>query len=290
MPAPDCPSLLVVMSVLHDYVEEALNEQGIYQITAYGWSDADTIDPAFVGHALWQSQPPTEPDWQTINFNGGMPRSSPTVKQESLVTCGEDFMGAMLAARHATGTSLCVNKCVAFNHSDDDEYWLQNATSLLWLGIASDRIREFFLLAVFGQSADQFFSRRSGPRNWGAPFTASLTLARNQHELTLLTELEALGLKIQSSRSARNTITHVHATRAAARSQALLSEQRTRATTGEPYPSPADLTLEELRVTAASTAYPQGERAAALEEMKEWYQRLAHTSNIIFQIEYNRRH
>ena len=73
------------MAALRAYADQALQDSDLYDITNYGWTDHDTIDPSLAGHALWQTRPPAEPDWQSI-FDGGMPRTNPSLAQETLVS------------------------------------------------------------------------------------------------------------------------------------------------------------------------------------------------------------
>jgi hypothetical protein len=287
MPPIDQPPLPLVMTALQAYADQALHDNDLYEITGYGWSDHDTIDPAFAGHALWQTRPPAEPDWQAI-FDGGIPQTNPSAKQETLVTHGEDFIGAMQAARQAAGIALCLNQTINPESSDDDHYWFHTATCALWLGIASDRIRDYFLLAIFGQTDKQYFKTRKEPGHWAAPFAVGIEQARDECERNLLTTLEPLGQSLRSSREERHVITHAIATRTARRSADTLSEQRTRATSRDPYPSRQEITFEELRDSLPST-YHHDERAQAFQRVKAWYECLVQASNIVFEVEYNRR-
>jgi hypothetical protein len=287
MPSTDHPPLPLVLTALQAYVDQALRDHELYEITGYGWSDCDTMDPEFAGHALWQTRPPAEPDWERI-FGGGLPQTNPSPTQETLVTHGEDFIGAMEAARQAAGLALCLNQTLDPGFPDDDHYWFHTATCALWLGIASDRIRDYFLLALFGQTDKEFFKTHKQPAHWAAPFSVSLQNAGDQRERELLTTLESLGQVLRAAREERHTITHAIATRTAQRSAETLSEQRTRATNRDPYPSRNDITFEELRASQPST-YHRDERAQAFQRFKAWYECLVRASNLVFEIEYNRR-
>jgi hypothetical protein len=238
-------NLSAVMEALNSHLEEALAANGIHRITAYGWLDADTIDSEFAGHALWQTCPPCEADWQAI-FDGGMPRHNPTTEQLALVTNGEDFTGATLIARQAIGMALCFNSSIDPSCISDDEFWYHVATSFLWLGIASDRIREYFFLGVFGKNREQYYRAFPGQKkeNWAAPFAAAS--GRDEDERAMLGQLEQLAQVLQSFREERHHITHAVATRGANGVAATLRGQQDHATTLRPYPRPADVPFEEL--------------------------------------------
>ena len=154
----------------------------------------------------------------------------------------------MQAARQAAGIALCLNQTINPESPDDDHYWFHTATCALWLGIASDRIRDYFLLAIFGQTNKQYFEKRKDPGHWAAPFAVGIEQARDERERNLLTTLEPFGQSLRTSREERHVITHAIATRTAKRSADTLSEQRTRATSREPYPSRQQITFEELPI------------------------------------------
>src|ERR1017187_8353643 len=244
MSAETRPPLPVIMAALDDYTEELLHANGFYKITSYGWSDADTVDPEFSGHAVWQTSPPFEPDWQRI-LDGGIPDVTPSLRDEALMLNGDNFTGAMLIARQSVGLALCTDNDIESTAVPDAQFWCHAATCLLWLGIASDRIREYFLITIFAQDQEQYFRTHKG--TWASPFSEALLVARDEEESSLLRRLEPLGQRLQSARKERHTITHQIATRFASRTRALLREQRLLGISQQPYPPPPEITFEELR-------------------------------------------
>jgi len=48
-PPIDQPPLPLVLTALQAYADQALHDNDIYEITGYGWSDHDTIDPRSPG-------------------------------------------------------------------------------------------------------------------------------------------------------------------------------------------------------------------------------------------------
>ena len=115
------PSLASTMAALDRFADELMQEEGLYRITSYGWADQDTIDPEFSGHALWQTEPPFEPDWERI-FDGGVPRWTPLPRVEQLMLNGEDFLGAMLIARRFAGIALCADRNTDPASIDDEQF------------------------------------------------------------------------------------------------------------------------------------------------------------------------
>jgi hypothetical protein len=286
MESNEPPSLPTIMASLQARVTEALHANGLYKITAYGWRDAETVDSEFVGHALWQTDPPFEADW-TAMFSGGVPQRTPTDRDEQLMMNGDDFTGAMLFAWQAFGLALCT---AWSNNVTDDEaggFWFYVATSLLWLGIASDRIREYFLVAMFSMGSSGYFSNHSS-QQWASPFTEACTDARNAAEEILLAALEPLGRLMQEHRKKRHKIIHQMATHAASRNREILRDQRQHGTAQVPFPNPDDLPFEDL-IAARPADVEQDERQSVIEQTKLWYDCLAQASNIIFQIEHARR-
>jgi hypothetical protein len=282
MPEPEL-RLDTVLHRLDEQRERLLSDRGLYPITSYGWLDADSVDPNYAGHAMWQMGSPCEPDWEVI-LGGGLPREEPTDTQLSLVRTGEDFSAAMLVARYSAGMALCTNHALDAYRIDDDEYWMHVATSILWLGIASDRIRDYFTLAYHGVIADDLPHKRGDP--WATPFCN--TKSRDDEQGAQLGQLVPLAETLQRFRKQRNYITHKIATRAAKRTHAILSKQQEHARNRTPYPSPPDLSFEELQMLQSSTTVGD-ERERDLRDIAQWYECLVQVSNIVFEIEYGRR-
>ena len=261
-----------------------LTKKDFMRLAPDGWLDADTMDSEYSGHAIWQTQPPCEADWQLI-FDGGHPRYEPTDIQLSLVQSGEDFTAAMGIARMNIGSALFINEMLAADNVADDDYWMHVATAMLWLGIASDRIRDYLTLSCFGMMADKYpFDRKND--TWATPF-AKVTRSHVDEEPQLV-RLASLAEVVRGHRNERHGITHLLATRAAKRTIAVLVEQQQHARMRVPYPPPTFLSFEDLSVLETNTE-PSQERKNAFQKLGDWYVSLAEVSNIVFQIEYERR-
>jgi hypothetical protein len=289
---PDQLTIRATLSSLDVQIQAVLDDNGVYDVTMYGWQDHDTPDPNSLGHYLWQAAPPFAQDWEAL-LNYKRPTLSPSASDEFLLQQGEDFVGTMLFARRSIGLALCHAKAANPRTLDeDDEFWHGYTSSLLWLNIASDRLREYFLMGVFQQTGDDEYkegvrkdsqkSRLWKHQHYLKPF--KVAVGTSDVECELLTALRPVAKAIGQRRKERNQIVHDMATRTARRSIMLLREQRENALNGPP-PPPPDLTFTELQ--ACSHLNPQyDELQAATINMTAWYLDLINASNLVFQIEH----
>ena len=79
-----------------------LLSHNVYDIGNYGWQSEDTEDPDYIGHAMWQTNPPIETEWEYL-FGNGPVRHRPTEKEKLLTVAGSDFEGLMRASRLSIG-------------------------------------------------------------------------------------------------------------------------------------------------------------------------------------------
>lgn len=270
--APDLKSKL---SALRDKANELLHFHEIYDIMSYGWENEDTPDSEYVGHAMWQTQPPFEPDWSAL-FEGKPVAYQPTTRDEYLVLNGEDFTGTMIFARRSLGMAL-LYASVAENDDvtgENLEFWQEYATTMQWLNIASDRIRDYFIMARFGKKTAKAFNKAYRQQHaagtpdpvYSTPFEEALVGAHKDY-LDSLRRLRDIAVAVQGHRTERNHIVHDVATHTAQRSLWILRNQRQR-TTGNAEP-PQTLAI-----------------APAVEKLKTWYVELVQMSSLVFEIEY----
>lgn len=279
-------SLHDTLKALATHRDQLLEKRGIYRITNYGWKDANTIDSEFAGHAWYQVSPPTQPDWDAM-FNGGIPRFETTDQQRELTRNGDDFTNCMLIARHTLGHALCIDETTSWSSSYDDEYWTHIATTTLWLGIATDRLREFITITLHNTTTKKYFSKPTQKQqSWSHP-VASVT-ARDAEEAAHLTTITRLLDELYEYWRERNTVHHHIATHQTQQLDERLQEQQERARTGVPYPPRDDVSFEDFADSVPSYD-PFYERVGARERVTRWYHCLASASNSIFVIEQRRR-
>jgi hypothetical protein len=257
-----------LLPMLHDEADELLQKHGIYDILTYGWADAETPDDEYVGLAMWQTDPPFKHDWATL-FKGRPPRYTPNERDEILLRNGEDFTGAVLFARRSLGMALCFAAVSDPNvFGEDEEFWHQYATTIIWLTIATDRLRDFFLMARFGKMKEDY-----GGASYSDPFKKAVEGAPTDLQQCLV-ELSGIAEELQKHRLERNKLVHEVATKAAQRSLDLLHEQRR-------------LAAKTTKTISHERPISQNEElATAIEKMKLWYRRLIKASSLAFEFEY----
>jgi hypothetical protein len=264
-----------LLGVLHDEAEELLVQNKVWDVSTCGWEDADTPNAEYFGIAIWEMNPPFEHEWGTL-LEGHTPKHHPTERDEILLRTGEDLIATMIFARRSLGMALCfaaVSDPAATG--GNDEFWQEYATTLMWLNIACDRMRDFFLMARFGQRKKQYEERyrvenKTTKVPYSAPFKAGVqgvasNLSKCLNELALLTE------NLQEHRHERNVRVHEIATIAAQRSLYLLREQRRLAGQANSQTSPIHY----------DEALP-----LAVEAMKVWFGRLMKATALVFEFEY----
>jgi hypothetical protein len=262
---------------IHDEAEGLLSEHKIWEVSHYGWEDADTPDREYGGIAFWEMSPPYKHDWGTL-FEGRIPKYIPDKRDEVLLKSGEDLIATLMFARRSLGLTLCY---AAVARSDvmgeDDEFWQEYATTLMWLNIASDRLRDFFIMARFGQTKSQYheqYRMQRDPKDYRVPYSAPFkepTEGVAPTQESCLKELSDLAENLQHHRKDRGDRVHEIATMTAQRSIDLLHEQRRLAGRKTPLDRPP----------LHDEALPP-----AIEAMKLWFGRLIKAAALAFEFEY----
>jgi hypothetical protein len=258
-----------LLRLLQHEADELLLKHHVYELLNYGWRGADTPDPEYIGLAMWQVTPPFDHDWAALENR--TPTYVPTKRDEILLANGEDFTGAMDFARKSLGMALCLAAVSDQNVlTGNEEFWHEYATTLLWLNIASDRLRDFFLMARFGQTKKKYQNRRDERAAYAYPFKDAIEGASSNLQ-KCLAELSELAVELQENRAERNRLVHKVATLTARLSIELLREQRR-------------LASKENRPANVST-FRDETFSNAIEAMKEWYRRLVKASSLTFEFE-----
>jgi len=145
---------------LRSHIEMLLNEAGVFHLSTFGWVDAYNADPEFIGHAMWQTDPPVSHDHVVFNARRkwtGNPPAEPTKEQALLAVSGADFEGLMTAARMSIGLFLFqANFLREFLFHDDKFFDLHGISSIIYLATASERVREYFIAAAFGKKQKSY--------------------------------------------------------------------------------------------------------------------------------------
>jgi hypothetical protein len=275
--------------------DSLLLANGVYNIGNYGWLSDEDIDPDAFGHAMWQTDPPLELDWETLNGCGPV-RHRPTEKQKLLSVAGNDFEGLMQASRLSIGLCLFHRSVAAKNPLHDNHYfWLHHTNSILQLDMASDRIRDYFTVAFHDKTQKEYNNKDKYDGkikyNWyTTPFVHAADLCRvkpiggkmNQ----AVAPLPAIAAEIHAFRELRNEIVHEISTRLGRREKEFVEKQQ-KAHDVQKVQKAAELSFEELVKHHSSIDEKQkSELFTASETLVTWYKKLTELSGLVFETEY----
>jgi hypothetical protein len=283
--------LKMLLTELDEEADRLLCTHKIWTLHGYAWDGLDTPSDEYVGLAMWELNPPFEPDWQALMNRGQIVDYEPTKRDEVLLQNGEDFVGTMEFARQSLGMALCYASVgdQKYNIFGKAPFWQSVATTLTWLNVASDRLRDYFLMAAFGQKkgtySESYKTRNQTKESppFAVPFEQAATSALADKKQILGTLVD-LARKFQSYRKDRNAIVHEIASKSAEASISNLKEQRELAKTRKPRQF-EHLDMEELVARdKADTTVP-----SEIERMKTWYACLVKAGSLIFEFEYRNR-
>ncbi len=283
-------SLTNLFAALHEEAAQLLNATGIYSVLDYAWEDEDTPASDHLGLAIWSTDAPFEPSW--FPWEHSSPPPMPTERDETFYKAGEDFIGTMELARNAIGLAL-----YSFEHRkpdnimDDDVYfWEQSASAAVWLNIAADRIREYHVMARFGERAEQYDTqfRRAGFLRPFRAYEPDASPKAKEAAADLLKDAKEL----ESRRNARNEIVHEVASRQGRNAIVMLNHQKEASSQASQLPLNS-ATLEEAKSWKDATEAIQAERRKEMEEtisdLKGWYLLAVHACALAFEYEYWKR-
>jgi hypothetical protein len=290
MPKQDseAPNLLVA---LHEQSAQLLNAAGIYSVLDYAWEDENTPANEYLGLAIWSTDAPFEPDW--FGWNHTKPPAMPTKQEEAYYKAAEDFIGTMELARNAIGLVL-----YSFEHrkpdnilDDIEPFWEHSAGAAVWLNIAADRIREYYVTARFGVPPEEYEAQ--GTRNgFTKPFRA-FEANETPNAQKAAADLRSDAKKLEKRRNARNTIVHEVASRQGRNALLSLKHQREESTHGPYVPRMTANFAEEAKTWKEATEAIQAERRREMEDtisdLKAWYLLAVHACALAFEYEYWKR-
>jgi hypothetical protein len=218
-----------LLIALRNAANELLSADGIYSILDYAWDDAETPSSEYVGLAMWTTDAPFEPDF---NFwHRTVPPAEPTERDVIFHKSGEDFIGTMELARNSIGLSRYAWEHRKPDHILDDEeiFWEHRAAATLWLNIASDRIRDYFVMARFGMPTKQYKTLHKENGIYARQFRMH-NAGEGEAARKVALELEPFAEQLGGFRRSRNEIVHSIASRQGNNAILSLSHQREQAT------------------------------------------------------------
>jgi hypothetical protein len=270
----DPQELATLLKELDGEIEQALLAERVYAIDAYGWVNHDEADPDYLGHTLWQTDPPFQADFETL-LGGGTVKYEPTLRDEVLTRNGEDFEAVMTAARQVMGMAIVRARSAQHPSVGGPEgFWQDYSVCTMLLSIASDRLRDFLVMTMENTEYD---SRRSEKDQDGLIKRA----------FKRVPGLAALATQSQQFKKRRNDIVHRIATQTARRSVSTLETQRHHARSGLPVEI-WEPTFEEFQAARLVSSEPSVE--VQVRQLKDWYRCLIEASNLVFRAENALRH
>jgi len=275
-----------LVEYLDQEVAERLTAHQIFDIGNYGWLNENTPDPQFIGHALWQTEPPLECDYEAAF--GDPTLHSPIGDEEVLTVSGADFEGLMQLARMSIGLSLWQQKLAEDTLFGDNHYfWLHYVSAMVLLNSASDRLRDFFVMAFFQEKIKNYDKKKVGNNKrkncwYQTPFEQAHE-TKDQSIAEQLGNLASLAEEIFRCREKRNKIVHEVASKAGKISRDITYKQREQRQSGFVRQK---LSFEETtkHFDEAQEAH-KGELRAATDQIISWYKMLVQASSYVFEIE-----
>ncbi|MEW6450062.1 MAG: hypothetical protein AB1490_05400 [Pseudomonadota bacterium] len=272
-------------------IEKLLNAEKIWAFNAFGWVSAYDVDPEFVGHAIWQTEPPIDID-PFIFGVGQEPDAEPPPRPEEwrqlLAISGADFGGLMKAARMAIGLYLVQSQLSQEAQFPSEDFMdLHWTSSIIYLATASERLREFFVAAAFRQTQNLYAARGSAYRDqkrvwYTTPFFEAQTHFTTGGFPELLGKLLPMTTQIQALRNRRNLLIHELATAIGQREREVIKNQ--------PTPIATDFSYNQIKEAARlAKVERERQRSLATAELRDWYDLLMRASNEVFVFEYRRR-
>ena len=205
-----------LVEYLNQEVEENLESCEVYKLSSYGWLDEWTPNPKYIGYAMYDADSIYMEDWDSIE--GYEPvKYRPSDREIFLIKSSEDIFNLMEMSRFSIGLTLLFKHIAEDKPVDPNNYfWLNFINSCLLLSIVSDRIRDFFVLAFFGEKYKNYerkYHKKYGKKiRYSYPFLTAKDIKVNTAITHIIDNLSMLSAKIEIFRRKRNDIVHDIAT------------------------------------------------------------------------------
>lgn len=284
-----------LIEYLDQEVTDMLLANHVYDIGNYGWQSEDTEDPDYIGHAMWQISPPIETEWEYL-MGTGPTRHRPTEKEKLLTVAGNDFEGLMRASRMSIGLSLLHKSIAEQKPFDDNHYfWLHHTDAMLQLNMASDRIREYFVIAFYDETSEEYKEKGRKKSWYVTPFIEARDRCQ-EHQIranivNAIAPLPSLAEKIYSYRELRNETVHQIATRLGKMHKELIERQQQDYDTAKEPVTPKEKPDYAALLEAQNKLNEKHEQelSVAANMIIEWYKILVKFSSHVFESEHHLR-
>lgn len=281
-----------LLADLHKEASVLLAQRGIYSVLDYAWQGEDEPSDEYLGLAIWSTDAPFKPTW--FHWKRSVAPPDPSKRDEVYYAAGEDFIGTMEAARNAIGLALySLANGKPDNILDDNEFfWEHWANAAILLNIAADRIREYFVMARFGQTREEYKAGEGKRNGFFKPFKAYEPTATPQAQQAA-NDLRRDAKELDTRREARNTVVHEVASRQGRNALRSLKHQKD-ASMQNPYVPPSSQDTSEIvkswqEAGKAIAADRKRELDEAFSDLKAWYLLTVHAAALAFEYEYWKR-
>jgi len=283
-------------------VDDILTKNSIYKIGNYGWLNEYDVDPEYVGHAIWQIEPPGKLDLD-YPYSGKPLKNRPDDLDEAILVAGEDFSALMEASRLSIGLmlmhqELALNKINTINN-EDQFFWLHYLDSILKLNIASDRLRKYFIIGATRLKVEDYEKKENRNKWFVPPFEQAkdILIKAGAYQSKFdknLSKAASLACKVFKMIKKRNFIVHEIATRWAKANKKLINEQRdsfdrekANGFKKEDFSEYESLSFDDLKEShKIAEQKHKKEMKDIIKEVINWYQNLIDLSGYVFEIEY----
>ena len=241
---------------------------------------------------MWQLSPPVDTEWEYL-LDTGPVRHRPTERQKLLTVAGNDFEGLMRASRLSIGLCLLHKSIAAQEPLGDNHYfWLHHTDSILQLNMASDRIRGYFVVAFFDETAEMY--KRKGRNNgwYVTPFIQARDHCQeNQVGANIsnaVSPLPHMADKIYSFRESRNSIVHDISTKLGNMYKDLIEKQQQEYDSAVITKTRRTLPAYEEVIDRQKEINEEHEKelSASTSMLIEWYKMLVKFSSHVFEAEH----
>lgn len=252
-------------------VKRILVQNEIYDIDAYGWLDADTVDPKYSGYAEWVINPKVEFDFEAY-LNQKALSQRPEHTDIEMMASGDDFFEIMKAAYLMIGQALFFHGHQA--ESISTSYASANLTgAILQLNIASDRVRDYYAYALTGKGFEKYAGNDRAKRSYPKMFEDAIGIVSGYKvknaELTGMAKVAfEIAQDIEEKRKSRNKLVHQLASHYSRIQKRLLEQQQAS------FDGKDNETLEK--------SY---DLADELSSVLHWYKQLVELGNTVLNLE-----
>ena len=289
MPAAKRPTSPKLFEYLDEEVKSALKDHELLSLFDYSWMNEYDPDPEFIGLSKWSLeglhglfQADCDDNFYT------------QIQFKSLSIICSDLEALMDVSRLAIGNALWMADMVkgdAFDHHH--HFWLNHINSMTLLGMASDRVRDLFLLVAFDECFKHYVSSRRGrskaigeyqSKHYQYPFYEAISLPKMERCASQLISLQALAKSIYDKRNARNTTVHEVATQAGVLTKRWFQNNEAQI---------AARLKNQFSVTSCTVITAQNSHLNTIEtslaDVTEWYLNLVRATSQVFDIEHTLR-